>query len=251
MHKLTDLINSLNDFFRIEDFKDASPNGLQVEGKKEVSKAATAVTASLNIIEKAVEKGIELLIVHHGLFWRGDSYVLTGVKKEKIAQLVKHGMSLAAYHLPMDAHREVGNNWKAAVDMGWSDLEPFGKYEGVYIGVKGKFPKRSRLAFAQELEAYYGQKGAFAWGGAEEVHSAALVSGGAYKQIYEAAHDKVDCFITGHHDEPAWHAAHEEKINFISMGHAATEKVGPRALAQMLKQTYNLDAAFLDEINPF
>lgn len=251
MHKLTDLINSLNDYFQVERFKDSAPSGLQVEGKKEVLKVVTAVTASMNIIEKSIEKGADLLIVHHGLFWRGDPYVLLGTKKEKIGKLLKHGLSLAAYHLPLDAHREVGNNWKAALDLGWIHLEPFGKYEGSDIGVKGQFKKKPRSQFVEELESYYGQKAVCALGGPEEVKSAALVSGGAYKLIQEASYEKVDCFITGNHDEPAWHAAHEEGINFISMGHAATEKIGPRALAGMLRQTFNLDAGFIDEVNPF
>lgn len=251
MIKRASLCDYLDKLFQKELFKDYSPNGLQVEGRDEVRSVATAVTASLHVIKKAIEAKVDLLIVHHGLFWQGDPFPLVGTKKEKVRLLLEEGVSLAAYHLPMDAHKELGNNWRAALEMGWSDLEPFGNYNGQFIGVKGKFASQSVEAFQSSLEAYYGHKAHPALGGRKEVSSAALISGGAYKSLVEAASAGVDCFITGNFDEPAWHQAHEEKIHFFAMGHAATEQIGPKALALHLKEQLGLKAYFLEEENPF
>lgn len=243
---LTDLLNQLNDYLQVSLFKDYCINGLQVEGKRKIKKIATAVSASLNVIQKAIEQDVNVLIVHHGIFWDKDSPIIQGTKREKLALLLKEEVSLAAYHLPLDAHREVGNNWKAAIDLGWEELEPF---EGV--GVRGKIKKITREDFQKGLEDYYGQKAVCAFGGKKEMTTVALISGGAYRQISAAAACEIDSFITGNFDEPAWHMAHEEKINFYALGHAATEKIGPRALADFIRRIYNLDAIFIDEINPF
>lgn len=246
MLTLIDLENQLNDYLQISLFRDFCVNGLQLQGKNEVRKIATAVSCSLYVIQEAVKKNVDVLIVHHGLFWDKDSPVIQGIKRDKIALLLKAGISLLAYHVPLDAHKEVGNNWKAAIDLDWHSLEPF--FE---IGVQGKVTKGPREVFQKRLEDYYGQKAVVALGGKETIETCALISGGAYKQISEAAKVGVDCFITGNFDEPAWHLAHEEKINFFALGHASTEKVGPRALADFIRCTYNLDASFIDEFNPF
>lgn len=251
MITLIDLTKQLNDFLQIGSFVDFCPNGLQVEGKREVHKVATAVTSSLHVIEEAIIRQADVLIVHHGIFWNRDSPVISGTKREKIALLLKHGISLVAYHLPLDAHREIGNNWKAAIDLGWSDLEPFYQENKQWIGVRGRIKPQSRSSLQASLEAYYGQKATVALGGKEKVASCALISGGAYRQLQEAALADVDCYVTGNFDEPAWHIAFEEKINFFALGHAATEKVGPRALTDYLRRLHNLDATFVDELNPF
>lgn len=230
---------------------DACPNGLQIEGRGEVKKVATAVSASLATIEAAVQEGVDALIVHHGLFWRGDSYVIKGTKSKKLALLFKHDMSLLAYHLPLDMHPTLGNNWKAALDLGWEDLQPFGFYNGAFIGVKGRVPLQSREAFKVKLEAYYEHAAVCAWGGPSSIETAALISGGAYKQIGEAAREKVDAFITGNFDEPAWHDAYEENVNFLALGHSATERIGPRALSRYIQEEWNVPSIFIDVENPF
>lgn len=246
MITLIDLLNQLNDYLQVSLFKDYCINGMQVQGKDKVKKVGTAVTCSLNVIQEAVKLDVDMLIVHHGLFWDKDSFAIQGVKREKLALLLKSGITLAAYHLPLDANREIGNNWKAAIDLGWEHIEPF--YD---IGVRGKIKKCPRDVFQKELENYYGQKATVALGGKADVATAALISGGAYRQIVDAASLGIDCYITGNFDEPAWHMAHEEKINFYALGHAATEKIGPRMLADYIRRTFNLDAIFIDEINPF
>lgn len=234
-----------------EKIADSCPNGLQVEGKPSIKKAATAVSANLATIEAAVEMGVDALVVHHGLFWQRDSYVIEGIKREKLKLLLDHGISLFAYHLPLDLHQDIGNNWLAAKELGWKDLQPFGYMNGVAIGVKGNVPRISRQEFQATLERYYDHPAVCALGGKEQVSSAALISGGAYRSLIDAAKEDVDCFITGNFDEPAWSQAFEEKINFFALGHSATERIGPKALGRKIESDLGLPCEFLDLPNPF
>lgn len=249
MITLQELIDYLRDLYDVPTISDYCPNGLQVEGKSTINKVATAVTASRATIEAAVAANADALVVHHGLFWKGDDPTIIGAMKGRLEPLFRYDISLFGYHLPMDAHPVIGNNWSAARDLGWEQLEPFGLFNGTPIGVRGTFAPVSREAFQKKIEAYYHHPATYALGGPEEVSKAALVSGGAYRSIKEAAEVGVDCFITGNFDEPAWHLAHEESINFYAMGHTATEKVGPRALAKQLAQL--VESEFLDLPNPF
>src|SRR6185295_12703822 len=125
MITLQDLSQDLQQLLSPEDFSDYCPNGIQVEGKHEIQRIAFAVSASLATIEEAVKRKADALIVHHGIFWNKDTYIITGTKKKKLELLIKEGISLLAYHLPLDAHQQVGNNWKAAFDLGLEDLNPF------------------------------------------------------------------------------------------------------------------------------
>jgi len=243
----------LNRYLSVENFSDMCPNGIQVEGKSEVRKVATAVSANLATIEAAIAAKADLLIVHHGLFWNRDSDALRieGVKRKKLALLLHHNLSLLTYHLPLDAHPDVGNNWKVAKDLGWQNLQPFGLYQKSYIGVKATFPPKPIDLFIKEIEAYYGHPATVAKGGGEKVSSVALVSGGAYRELSQAAKEKVDCFITGNFDEPAWSMAHESAIHFLALGHSSTERVGPKALGGHLSQKFAIEVSFLDIPNPF
>ncbi len=226
-------------------------NGMQVEGKKRIHKIATAVSASLDTIDLAIAAEVDVLIVHHGIFWNHDKHGVKGVLKEKISRLLAHDISLFAYHLPLDMHPVLGNNWKAAQDLGWVDLQPFGYMNGVAIGVKGRIVNQSRKQVQEKLEQYYCHSATCALGGKEQIETLALISGGAYKNITEAAKLGIDGFITGSFDEPVWHQAFEEKINFFALGHSATERVGPIALAQHLEKELKLSCQFLDVNNPF
>jgi dinuclear metal center YbgI/SA1388 family protein len=237
MIELNKLRQLLDDFLPANGVADYCPNGLQIEGKSHVTKIATGVSADLNTIKKAVELGVDALIVHHGLFWQKDNYVIEGIKKEKIRLLIENNISLFGYHLPLDMHPQIGNNWKAAKDLGWFDLEPFGFLNGIPIGVKGKIKAKSRDEVQVELEKYYGHKAMTALGGSQQIESLALISGGAHKSIVEAIGVGVDGYITGSFDEPIWHQAFE--------------RVGPIALATWLHQELNLPCTFIDTNNPF
>lgn len=251
MITLQELCEYLDGLLQPNPIKDYGLNGLQVEGKKEIHKLATAVSSNLASIEAAAAWGADTLIVHHGLFWNQDSYQIKGVKKEKIELLLKNQMSLIAYHLPLDIHQELGNNWKAAMEMGWKDLKPFGCMNGIFLGVKGNFNKLHRQDFQKTLEDYYAHPAHVALGGKEYVETAGLISGGSYKLLNSAIEEELDCYIAGNFDEPAWNQAFEEKINFFALGHSATEKIGPRTLGEHLSKTFHLDVKFIDIYNPF
>lgn len=251
MISLQELCNYLNELLEAKNYKDYCDNGLQIQGKPKIGKIGTAVSASLETIQTAVEQGVDALIVHHGMFWSRDSQIIIGTKREKIRLLLQNEISLLAYHLPLDSQKELGNNWKAAKDLGWTNLEPFGEINGVAEGVKGCFPPQKIDAFQSSLEVYYQHTAHCALGGKSTVETAALVSGGAYRMLSEAAKEGVDCFVTGNFDEPAWPQSFEEGINFFAMGHSATERVGPRALGEHLKENFALEYTFIDTLNPF
>lgn len=251
MITLQELCRHLDNILQPELYSDFCTNGLQVEGNSNIVTMATAVSASLATIELAVQAGVQVLIVHHGLFWNRDSYQILGSKREKLRLLLAHNISLIAYHLPLDAHQLYGNNWKAAQDLGWKDLRPFGMSQRMAIGVAGDFEPMSSQQFLEQLEHYYGHTAHTALGGKAMVSSAALISGGAHKHIMDAAAEEIDCFVTGSFDEPVWHQAFEEKINFFALGHSNTEKIGPKALAAHLESHFGRPCRFLDIENPF
>ena len=246
-----DLLEYLKNLLQVDTFPDVCINGLQVEGSKTIRSIAGAVTSSLNVIQKAKKLQVDALIVHHGLFLKGKDVVITGVLKEKIGLLINDGINLFAFHLPLDAHTEFGNNWPSARLLGMKKLQPFGKCDQMMIGVKGTFPKCTRSDFQKKLEKFYGHKARVAFGGKELVSSCAILSGNGHKWLSEAILSDVDCFVTGTNDEPIWHTAHEEKINFFSFGHAATEKIGIDLLCKHLKSQFGIKTTFIDEPNPF
>jgi dinuclear metal center YbgI/SA1388 family protein len=237
---------ALNELLQPSLFSDFCPNGLQVEGQAEVGKIATAVSADLATIEKAVKEGVQTLVVHHGLFWNRDPYPIVGVLYKRLKTLLDNKINLFAYHLPLDAHVEVGNNWCAARDLELDQLEIFREY-----GVIGKRKPQSLESFQKILESYYGQKAIVAAGGPKEISRVAIVSGGAYKELRAAAEAGADAFITGNFDEPAWSLANEYGIHFFALGHTATEKVGPKALGRWIKENLRMEALFIDSENQF
>ncbi len=249
--KRDELENYLKKLLQPELFQDYCPNGLQVAGKEEINSIATGVSASLSTIKAAVVAGADALIVHHGMFWKGDPYPLTGTRGEKAKLLLDSGISLFAYHLPLDAHREVGNNWRAAEEMGWKNCKPFGEFGGSEIGVIGEIDSCDASQVRTSLESYYKHPAHYAPGGKNKVQKIALISGGAHKAIEEASRFGADAFITGSFDEPIWHLAEEEGVHFYAMGHAATERVGPRALGEKVAKELGIAHSFLEITNPF
>ena len=251
MITLQDLSYYLQQLLSPENFIDYGPNGIQVEGKCEIRRIAFAVSASLATIEEAVKLKADALIVHHGIFWNKDTYIVVGTKKDKLERLLKEGISLIAYHLPLDAHQKIGNNWKAAFDLGLEGLHPFYLVGKTALGVKGKMSPISVEAFQKKLEVYYEHPAHTALGGKREVQSAAIISGGAHRYIDQAADERVDCYITGSFDEPTWDIAHERKINFFALGHYSTEKIGISALMSHLYKQFSISCEFIDLFNPF
>jgi dinuclear metal center YbgI/SA1388 family protein len=234
----------------IDSYEDVFINGLQIEGKEKIAKIVTAVTASKEVIRKACAIKADALLVHHGLIFKGKDLLIQGPAKQKIELLLQHNMSLYTYHIPLDAHKTLGNNWAVARAMKWKQMQPFGP-PGRLIGVQGLFSAVSRQAFLHRFEQFYQHEGTVVFGGKKTVSSCAIVSGSGHKLIHDAIRAGVDCFITGTVDEPIWHIAREEKINFYAFGHAATEKIGIRLLGEHLKKKFHLEHTFIDEPNPF
>lgn len=251
MITLQELSSYLNNLLAVSDFIDDCPNGVQVEGKPEIHRIAFAVSASLAAIHEAVKMRADALIVHHGVFWQKDPLPVCGSKKSKLEKLLEHQISLLGYHLPLDAHRQLGNNWKAASDLKWSRLEEFGIFRKMAIGVKGQFPSLPVEEFKKIIEGFYGHPAHVALGGKKQVSSAGIISGGAHWSILEAVDQNLDCYITGSFDEPIWDIAHERKINFFALGHYATEKIGIQALMKHLMEKFSLTCSFIELENPF
>lgn len=250
MITLQELYSYLDQYLNCVSLPDFCKNGLQLEGAERVSKIGTAVTANLETIKKASELKVDALIVHHGLFWNQDPHEITGTKREKIKILIENDISLLAYHLPLDAHQEIGNNWKAAKDLGWKNLRPL-YVKGIPLGVLGDIESKSQDEVIADLEQYYSSKAVCALGGGKLIKSLGLISGGAYKNLSDAKKGGADAFITGSYDLPAWDQAFEEKINFFALGHTATEKVGPKALATKIAELWEIETCFIDAKNLF
>lgn len=248
---LKEFVLALNQFLRASEFADSCPNGLQIEGKGRIYKLGFAVSASLAAIKEAKARGVDALVVHHGLFWNKDAYSIVGMKKHRIAQLIDDDISLIAYHLPLDAHPELGNNWRAAIDLGWKELQPFADHGKHKIGVKGVFSPLDVSQFQKTIETYYGHVAHASFADKPTVKSAALVSGGAHRLLEEAANEGVDCFITGSFDEPNWEMAKELGVHFFALGHYATERIGILALMDYVQKRWAVSCEWIDLVNPF
>jgi dinuclear metal center YbgI/SA1388 family protein len=231
--------------------RDYGPNGLQVEGKKEIRRIVTGVSSCQELFVRAREAGADAVLVHHGLFWEGMPRTLTGFQYRRVAELIRGDMSLIAYHLPLDRHPEIGNNAVAGREIGLSDLEPFGLHEGLPIGFKGRFAEpvspadlvaRCRKVYAQEPLAFLE--------GPDPVATLGIISGGAQSELYDAIADRLDAYITGEASEWVMNVAREAGIHYLAAGHYATERLGVRALGEHLKERFGIEAEFIDVPNP-
>lgn len=224
---------------------DSSLNGLQVEGASEVKKVAVAVDSSLNTFEQAAAIGADMLIVHHGLFW-GRPEAVRGMHRSRVKFLLDHDLSLYASHLPLDAHREVGNNWGLARALEMTELEPFGEHGGVSIGVKGSFSEPVPLReLAELIEGTLGEEVLVHAGGPDPVTTLGIVSGGAAWDLVAAAEQGLDAFLTGEPRHEVFYHAFERGINGLFGGHYMTETVGVNLLARQLEERFGLTTEFV------
>ncbi len=247
---LTDIERYLTNLLNPESFDEKAYNGVQVETKVPIEKIVTAVSVSNEVIQKAIEAKAQVLIVHHGIFLKGDEHPLVGRLYDMVSQLIKHNIALLCYHLPLDAHPEIGNNWKAAGDLGLKNCTSFFEYGGSYIGVVGEIGKMLFEDFKRQVEHYYGRPAQFVKIH-EEVKKVAIISGGANKFIKDAAEAGADCYITGCVDEPVWDDAHDYGVSFLGLGHYGTETIGSKALAELLEEHFKVPAEFIRTDNPF
>ncbi|MDO8804231.1 MAG: Nif3-like dinuclear metal center hexameric protein [Elusimicrobiota bacterium] len=230
--------------------KDMSLNGLQAEGRPEVKKIAFGVSASLECIKRAAACGADMLIVHHGLLW-GRSQPFSGPLKRKLETLFSSGLSLAAWHLPLDKHPVCGNNARLLKMLGAGSLKPFGTYDGETIGFSGTFAKPLSMgdlaaALAIKLDA---EPLCFRFG-KEKIRTVGAVSGGAARMFEQAVAAGLDLYITGEAGEFVQEFARESRANFVSAGHYNTEKPGVLALAEVLGKKFRVKTEFIDIPNP-
>jgi len=240
------LVSWLDDYLEIAAYPgDRSLNGLQVEGAEEVSRVAFAVDSSLSTFERAAESDADMLIVHHGLFW-GSPLAITGMHKRRVRYLLEKDIGLYAAHIPLDAHREVGNNWGLARLLGLDSLEDFGSWQGTTIGVKGVFPNPIGLReLADLIEQELGESVLVHAGGKLEVGSLGIVSGGAAWTLVEAAEAGLDAFLTGEPKHEVFYEAFERHLNALYAGHYMTETVGVKLLAEKLRDEFGLNGEFI------
>ena len=243
--KRDDLVRWLDATLEIDAYPDPSLNGLQVEGTGEVHKVAFAVDASLSTFEQAADVGADLLVVHHGLFW-GPAEPIRGMMGRRVRYLLEKDIGLYAAHIPLDAHRELGNNWGLARILGLDDLRPFGDWQGHAIGVKGVFPTPLALRdLADTIEKELGEAVLVHAGGPMEVGSLGIVSGAAARDVGTAADEGLDAFLTGEPKHDVFHVPFERGINALFAGHYMTETVGVNLLARRVAEELGLATEFL------
>jgi len=241
------LLVYLNEILEPEKFDDYGPNGLQVEGKKQIKKIMTGVSACQALIDRAVSEKVDALLVHHGLFWEGDDRRIVGICKKRLKALLEHDINLIAYHLPLDAHPLYGNNAQLANILG-IELNQKISNDLLFAGAFRDFIEAS--AFADLLETKLKRKPLFIEGGTHRIKTVAWCSGGGQKFIDKAIALNVDAYFTGEVSEKTVHIARENHIHFYSAGHHATERYGIKTLGELLAQKFNIVHEFVDIDNP-
>jgi dinuclear metal center YbgI/SA1388 family protein len=233
-------------------FEDYGPNGLQVPGAADVSRVATGVSANLELIEGAVGTGAELVLVHHGLLWGSELTALSAPMAARLRALLEAEASLAAYHLPLDAHPEFGNNAQLGELLGLErDERPFAEAKGSAIGAVGRYPAPLSIAeLERRLREATGQQPLVFDSGPERIESVGIVTGGGAFAIHEAAELGLHALVTGEPSEPAMAEAREYGIHFLAGGHYATETFGIRRLGELVAERFGIEHRFIDVPNP-
>lgn len=255
MVQLSELTRYTNSLLEIERYRDYCPNGLQVEGAAEVTKIVSGVTASQALIEAAVEEGADLLLVHHGYFWKGEAQSISGIKRQRIKTLLENDISLLAYHLPLDGHTEMGNNtylaklWGFDVDGRFGEGADGGANSG--LALYSDLPKPIPInALLKLISDSLGREVIHLPGGDEMVRRVGWCSGGADGYFQAAIDAGCDLYITGEVSEPAFHIAQELGAHFVAAGHHATERGGVRQLGEHLAEMFGIEHRFIDVPNP-
>jgi dinuclear metal center YbgI/SA1388 family protein len=243
----------LTELLRPQDFADYGPNGLQIEGAEQIERIAFAVSATAHSAFMAAEGKAQALIVHHGLFWKFHGpKTLTGPFARRVFPLIRNHINLFAYHLPLDAHPEVGNAASLGRAIGLTDHKPFGDYQGCPTGIKGIFTEpltamalRDRLSVTLNHEVLLSSP--------EEhllVRSAGIITGGANRDWPMALKEGLDVYITGEMSEHDWHESREAGLHMYAGGHNATEQFGIQALMKKVSETFDMDCFFIPSDNP-
>lgn len=247
MMRNVELETVLNNQLNIGAFQDYAPNGLQVEGRRDIQRVVTGVTASQALLDAAVAHQADAILVHHGYFWKNEPVVVRGMKRNRLKTLLTHDINLYGYHLPLDAHPELGNNAQLAKLL---EIQVLGEIESLLPYGEFTTPLNA-VALRERLEKQLGRSVLHCGDRAPaEVRRIAWCTGGGQGYIQQAAEFGVDAFITGEVSEQTIHIAREMKVNFYAAGHHATERYGIKALGEWLAEQYQLDVTFIDIPNP-
>ena len=238
----------LGELLRPEEFKDYGPNGLQVEGRRDVAFIASGVTASLAFIDAAIAAGADTLLVHHGLFWRGHDGRLTGWLRERVARLLANDINLFAYHLPLDAHAELGNNAQLGRRLGLTADARFGDQQLGFIGPAAGLVSLSALVDA--VATVLSRTPLVVPGDGRPLRRIAWCTGGAQGWFEAAVAAGADVYLTGEISEPQAHVARETGVAFIACGHHASERFGAPAVAAWVANRFGLQHRFIEIDNP-
>jgi dinuclear metal center YbgI/SA1388 family protein len=229
-------------------FRDYCPNGLQVEGRAETKRILCGTTASQALIDAAIERQADAILVHHGWFWKGEDGRVTGFRKQRMAALIKHDINLFAYHLPLDAHPVLGNNAQLAAKFGWKIDGNFGEQNIGFIGTPASPISAEHLA--QQVGTVLNRAPQLLGDGQRQIKRVAWCSGGAQGYFEEAIAAGADLFLSGEVSEQTYHLAMETGIPYIAAGHHATERYGVQALGRHLAETHGLECEYLELDNP-
>lgn len=250
--RLNELVTYTNHLLAIENFSDYCPNGLQVQGRPEVQTLIGGVTACQALLDIAVEQDADAVLVHHGYFWKGEDPCIVGMKRRRLATLLHHDLSLIAYHLPLDAHSELGNNAQLArvLDLTITDVASgSGRMLGLVMLGEPAAPVDGE-EFVTRIEARLGRKPLHIAGSNAPIQRLAWCTGGAQSYIETALQEGADAFLTGEASEQTVHFARENGLNFFAAGHHATERYGVQALGAHLAAQFGLSFTFVDVDNP-
>ncbi len=251
MVTLQELTHHTNELLDVGRFQDYCPNGLQVEGRSEVQLLVSGVTASMGLIDAAIDAGADAILVHHGYFWKGEDARITGMKRRRLQRLLGSDISLLAYHLPLDAHDEVGNNAQLARVLGLQSSGTFGAEDGLQLGHYATLERvMSGESLAQHLQKCLGRVPLHIPAPSSSIRSVGWCTGAAQSYIEAAVAQGLDAFISGEISEPTVHVARECGIHYFAAGHHATERFGVQALGEYLAATFGLRHRFIDIDNP-
>jgi dinuclear metal center YbgI/SA1388 family protein len=246
-----EIIKYLDDYLQVERFKDYGPNGMQVIGRPEVGRVALGVSANLECFRIAALQQADMLIVHHGLFWENMPRTVGTMMKARLKMLFEHDITLLGYHLPLDAHAEVGNNalWLKRLGFAVEGIE-LGLTRGQAIGAIGIAEKRQTLRdLVEQVNALAGARAHVYAYGPQTIRRLGVVTGGGQGYVMEAIARGCDTFLTGEIGEPTEGIAREEGINFIAVGHYNSEKIGVQALRDLLQTQFEVETFFCDVPN--
>ncbi|PID33916.1 MAG: Nif3-like dinuclear metal center hexameric protein [Thiotrichales bacterium] len=248
MAKIKNVVNYLHELLDVDGFRDYAPNGLQVQGKEKIKKMVTGVSATRALIEAAIEKEADVILVHHGWFWDKEDPRIIGMKQKRLKLLMENDINLLAYHLPLDAHPELGNNAQLAKILGIR-MEDVMDAQG--IGNFGRFEEYMSLdELGQRIEKKLAREPLLIHAGDHAIRRIAWCTGGAQGYIDKAIKAGVDAFISGEISEHTVHSARENNVHYIAAGHHATERYGVQALGEHVAAKFGLLCEFVDIDNP-